>query len=79
MQKLLKSISLLVLVSFVLAACQVSSTSKVSVNVNGENVIDAKSGFDTEDPNLFSVVAMNGGGFNGPFQTVDFYDALKKW
>ena len=55
MQKLFKSISLLVLVSFVLAACQVSSSSKVSVNVNGENVIDAKSGFDTEDPNLFSV------------------------
>ena len=55
MQKFVKSLSLLVVVSFVLAACQVSSTSKVSVNVNGENVIDAKSGFDTEDPNLFSV------------------------
>ena len=55
MKKLVKSLSLLVVASFVLAACQVSSTSKVSVNVNGENVIDAKSGFDTEDPNLFSV------------------------
>lgn len=55
MKKLVKSLSLLVVASFVLAACQVSSTSKVSVNVNGKNVMDAKSGFDTEDPNLFSV------------------------
>ena len=30
-----------------------------------------------KNPNLFSAVAMTGGGFNGPFQSVDFYDALK--
>ncbi|MBR4314981.1 MAG: hypothetical protein IKP66_08750 [Lachnospiraceae bacterium] len=55
MQKFVKSLYILVLALFILSACQVSSSSKVSVNVNGENVIDAKSGFDSEDPNLFSV------------------------
>lgn len=55
MQKSIKNISLLMLISIVVSACQVSSTSKVNVNVNGENIIDAKSGFDTADPNLFSV------------------------
>ena len=30
-----------------------------------------------ENPNLFSAVAMTGGGFNGVFQSVDFYEALK--
>lgn len=55
MQKFVKCLSLLLIASLMLAACQVSSTRKVSLNVNGENVIDAKSGFDTSDPNLITL------------------------
>ena len=55
MKKCFNIVSLLVVISFVLLACSVKSTSSVNFNVNGENIIDAKSGFDTEDPNLFSV------------------------
>lgn len=55
MKKCFNIVSLLVAFSFVLFACSFKSTSSVNLNVNGENIIDAKSGFDTEDPNLFSV------------------------
>lgn len=48
-----KLLSLFVLLSLTLSACTVSSTKEVNVNVNGKNIIDAKAGFDTSDPNLF--------------------------
>ena len=35
------------------SACTVSSSREVNVEVNGKNIIDAKTGFDTSDPNLF--------------------------
>lgn len=38
----------------ILSSCSFKSTRSVNINVNGENIVDAKAGFDTEDPNLFS-------------------------
>lgn len=54
--KVYKELLILGIIStIILSSCTVSSTSKVNVNVNGENVVDAKAGFDTSDPNLFSL------------------------
>lgn len=44
-----------ILSAMIMSSCTVTSTSKVNVNVNGENIVDAKSDFDTSNPNLFSV------------------------
>ena len=54
MRNICKFLICITLLLTILTSCTVSSTSKVNVNVNGKNVIDAKTGFDTSDPNLFS-------------------------
>ena len=41
------------LIAVAISACTVSSSREVNVEVNGKNIIDAKTGFDTSDPNLF--------------------------
>ena len=67
-----KLLTLCILSAMFMSSCAVTSTSKVNVNVNGENVFDAKAGFDASDPNLFgfdlntsSYVKMDFGKQNG--------------
>lgn len=55
MIRYLKLISLCVAELVLISACSFKSTQSVKVNVNGENIIDAKAGYDTSDPNLFNV------------------------
>ena len=53
---------LTILCIFLITACSYKSESKVQVNVNGENVIDAKSTFDTDADKPLDV-ELNAGGF----------------
>lgn len=53
MKKILVILSSMALI-IVCFACTIKSESSVNLNVNGTNVIDAKTGFDTENPDLVS-------------------------
>jgi len=53
MKTILKIFMCTALIAVAISACTVSSTSKVNVNINEKNIIDAKAGFDTSDPNSF--------------------------
>lgn len=61
-------ISTLLVLSMILAtACSYKSESSVKVNVNGENIVDAKTTIDTDADKLLDVVANTGG-----FAKIDF-------
>lgn len=55
MRKVCKILNIVVILAFILTACSSSSKSSVKVSVNGKNIVDAKVGVDTSEPEIVTV------------------------